>query len=918
MSVFVGRVAELALLAEIGTAAQGAEVAAAVVVGEPGSGKSRVLAEIVDQVEPANRFRVIGYEAERQVPLASAADLLRGLTALAPVGRRLDAVVFDPGDEGSVLEPVQVFEAAHRALRRAGATLILVDDLQWVDELSLALCHYLIRAAEAEGSPLALIAAGRSSPNTALFTASLGQVLPTERLAEIELGPLVSDEAVELVKALAPQIGEPAARELAERSGGSPFWLEALVQAVGGEADAGHLVTSRLRGASADAGSLVAVLAVASRPLALADVADLNEWAVERAEHATRELVGRGVAVESRGTVRLAHDLIRVAVAHDVPDERRLDIHRRVADWLTRIAGSDVRRLREALGHRHAAGLPSLDLAHRLVCSPQRTLLGDDGLDLLVAIADESEPADQTVLALNDEIAALASALARHDVALERRLLLAERSQESLQRARSFLEAARAAFALDDRDGARGYVGRARTAHTGDELLELELDTQQAVLDLWSDERSEGGRIAAHAVAKRARHLLGTDSGARSAYLEALRVEYEAAYQEDDVDAMLRAAEDRAAAARGFDEEAHLTALIASARALRRAGRLDEALERARYVWEEARRRILPRLTLDAGYWLGTFLLLRGRIADAEEIVGEAADLASRVGDEARGRHPIERVLSEVEFHGGNWRTGVDRLLAHARERSEHGRVELHQYAALWLALAAGEQVAQEVVAQVSAARACADAAGCPRCATELRLVSADALARVGRPAEAAQSLAAWERLQPHPQPRDAFLSRRASALLDGPDAPKLLESAVHEAEELELTLDELWTRIDLGSALAETDRSRAKEVLEGAAQTAGELGALTEQHVAEQRLRALGVRTWRRGPGARALTDRERAVARLVATGASNPEIAQQLFLSRKTVERHVSNVLKKMDVRNRAELAAKVVELEVEGVHR
>jgi DNA-binding NarL/FixJ family response regulator len=62
-------------------------------------------------------------------------------------------------------------------------------------------------------------------------------------------------------------------------------------------------------------------------------------------------------------------------------------------------------------------------------------------------------------------------------------------------------------------------------------------------------------------------------------------------------------------------------------------------------------------------------------------------------------------------------------------------------------------------------------------------------------------------------------------------------------------------------------------------------------------------------------LTEREREIARLIAAGASNPEVAQRLFLSRKTVERHVSNVLRKVGVRNRAELAARVAELELEA---
>jgi DNA-binding CsgD family transcriptional regulator len=253
---------------------------------------------------------------------------------------------------------------------------------------------------------------------------------------------------------------------------------------------------------------------------------------------------------------------------------------------------------------------------------------------------------------------------------------------------------------------------------------------------------------------------------------------------------------------------------------------------------------------------------------------------------------------------------------------STHGRIQLYQDGALWLALVGGVDLEPEVSSWLADARACAEEAACPRCGTELQLAAAEVLARTGHFDEAERSLAEWERLQENPQPRDRFIQQRVEALLQSPAgkgaAVTTLDAAIEEAERLALNLDALWTRIDLGRSLAGSDPARAIEVLGGAADSATQMGAVTEGQVAEMLLRSLGVRTWRRGPAAEPLTDRERQIVRLISDGASNPEIAQQLFLSRKTVERHVSNVLKKVGVRNRAELASRAAELELEGAPR
>lgn len=916
MPPFVGRMDELAILGQVADRARSDGLAAALVVGEPGSGKSRLLAEAEGRLRFDHAFRVVGYESERQVPLAAASALLRALANAPRYGGQVDAVLLEPS---TALEPVRVFETAHRALREFEPAVLVLDDVQWVDELSLALAHYVVRAAADAGQRLAVFAATRPAGVDVVAG------LPEERLTRMELGPLRRADGVDLARAIAPDLDEATAAELWQRAEGSPFWLGALARG-GRAADARALVAARLAGAGSDAAALLALLAVAARPLALADAAELQGWKPERVEGAAAELIARGIAVDAAGVLRLAHDLIRAAAEAELPEEQRLGLHRLLAEWLGRRAGDDLRLLRAALEHRRAAGAPTLDLALRVARTPRRRLLGAEGLEQLERIAADAGVTGEDVKALNEEIAALAHELGHYERALDRWALVAEWEREPAARARLLLAASRAAYELGNPVEARRHLDAAREIGGSDEVTTLEQLTHQAAIRLWLEQRTAEGRTLTRDAVTRARALVTAaggverlEPGTHRAYLEALRVAYEAAMQTSDPEEMLRLAEERSSAARGFDEEAFLRASLAGAVALLALGNPRESRARIQRVWDEAQRRILPQLAVDAGYWVVTALLQSGRIADAEEAAAVVSELAGRVGDVPRARHPLSRLTCWIGLHRGDLRDGLRALEREAAAlQNVHMRIVFHQDLATWLARTGGEADAGEVLASLDAARACADAAECPRCAGELRLVSAEILTRIGRTEEARRALAESEGAVTIDRWNDIPRAHAAALLeLHSGDAARGIEALGHAvalAEQVGAGLDALWIRLDLGRALADVDRDRAVEELRRAAEQAEDSGSATVRALAEHELRAVGVRTWRRGHAERGLTEREAEIARLVAAGATNPEVAQALFLSRKTVERHVSNLLRKLGARNRTELAAKVRELEQE----
>jgi len=114
-----------------------------------------------------------------------------------------------------------------------------------------------------------------------------------------------------------------------------------------------------------------------------------------------------------------------------------------------------------------------------------------------------------------------------------------------------------------------------------------------------------------------------------------------------------------------------------------------------------------------------------------------------------------------------------------------------------------------------------------------------------------------------------------------------------------------------LAEALAEAgDRDSASEVWALASKVADELRAAPLQTALADLGRRARIGGTARGSGARGplagLTDREREVLRLLATGTSNKEIGVELFISPKTVSVHVSNILAKLGAASRTEAAA------------
>jgi len=361
---FVGRAEELGSFDQVlGEVDQGSPSAIAL-IGEPGIGKTRFLAEFAGSADQQGRLVLSGSasELERDLPFSVFVD------ALDEYLRGLDPDRLTGLDEDVRTELSQVFPSlsalatagdvalqheryrSHRAVRglleelaKTRSLVLVLDDFHWADSASVELLGALLRRPPAAAVLIALAVRPHQMAER-LYTA-IERAHREKGVIRIELGALTPLEARELV-------GEEAV-VLYDESGGNPFYLEQLARSLGRNDGAGAAPELSLTGIdvpSAVAASLSEELGLLSdeahRVLEGASVAgdpfepELAATAAATSEAVAMDAIDELLLVDLvRNTdvprrFRFRHPLIRRAVYEATPGGWRLGAHERCANLL--------------------------------------------------------------------------------------------------------------------------------------------------------------------------------------------------------------------------------------------------------------------------------------------------------------------------------------------------------------------------------------------------------------------------------------------------------------------------------------------------------------------------------------------------------------------------------------------------------
>jgi ATP/maltotriose-dependent transcriptional regulator MalT len=955
----VGRAAELAQLDQALEALDGGGASAMVLVGEPGIGKTRLLRELAARAEQRGHLVLSGSasELERDLPFSVFVH------ALDEYVEGLDGNQLSGLDDDVQAELAHVFPSllplgsgrqvalqheryrSHRAVRalleRLADTqplVLILDDLQWADGASVELLGALLRRPASGNVHLAL--ALRPRHRSERLAGALERAHRAGAATRVELDALSAEEAQELLGDLA----DPAAATLLyTESGGNPFYLEQLGRSLDRGAGA-HLASpeslSRIGIPSAVAASLADELAllpkesrsvlegaaVAGDPfepeLAAAAAGTSETAALDALDQLLQLDLVRPTDVPRR--FRFRHPLVRRAVYEATAAGWRLSAHERCSAALAARGATHAARAHHVERSAREGDLAAVavlkeagEAAARL--APESAARWFGGALRLLPASAAAQDRVELLLARARALAATGHFTDSHEALLEAIAIVPEQSS-------ALYTTVATACA-----GVERFLGRYEEAHTRlvgalcslpepasvesvGLLLELTLNefyrSRYEAMHDWAERAVSAAKVVGDAVLLAAALAMPALADAITGPTDRARAHSaEAAALVDglsDEELALRpgAASWLAAAELYLDLYAEADAHASRAHELARAtGQADPFFR----LYP-----ILPRV------WY-----VRGKLAEAAELLDGAIEAGHLLGTSpALAGNLFNRSVVAVAVGD------LDLALATAEEAFELARDLDEGFVTAWAAVRLASVLLETGQAVRAVELLLAQAGGEELTLTpgSWRLYCLELLTRcwlaLDRRSEAEHAAGVAEITAAAVQLplATAWADRAAAAVaLYSGDTSRAIERALASAAAADVVgapIEASLSRLLAGRALAEAgERDRAASELERAARSFEECGALRYRDAAEQELGKLGHRIHRRTrpgktgtAGIESLTERERQVARLVVERMTNPQIAAHLFLSHKTVQTHLRNIFRKMDVASRVELARAV----------
>jgi DNA-binding CsgD family transcriptional regulator len=862
------------------------------VEGEPGIGKTSLIQTFLERVAPPVVLWASGDADEAGLPFGTLAQLFGRATSRSAQARPVD---LDVGADPVVL--------GRHLLNRLGeaqgrdVVVLVVEDLHWVDHPSAVAIRFALR--RLSGDRVIVILSTR--PGIGTGNDDGWRRVVDDRGIRLRLGGLSASELAELVQASQGVSNPAAAARLRIHTGGNPFYARCVLEELDAAELAGtgplrvprslaSMFVTRLAQCGPEATALVAAAAVLGERCSLVQAITLAE--IARPAPALGLAAEAGLVSEREGPgwreLAFTHPLVRAAVYEDLSPARRVELHAKAA----RILGGSA-----AVMHRVAA-----------------TLGPDD--ELATELSDEAEAqAAEGSFGLAARRFWQAAKLAADPASRDERMLwafacwLQGGELQEIAARREHLDGLPASF-LRDLVAGSVAVFEAQPA-------QARLALRRA--DQWIADPSNGAEAAQELTA-----LLIATALYDFEWQEALRL---------------------VSTVRGTPGS---TLLYTSAIALGMAGRGQEARELLDTELRAppggpSRDPLVVTAGAEVQMWMddpeGSRRLVETALAGAVERTTTSdfdhhcvrAEACYRLGALSEALAVAELALSLFSAIGRVGGRGIDALSVATWAASARGDWEMAEELVEQVEQLCGPETARYFQVRAASARwALAaereDLDAMLRAAQTVDILTgvpepgllpfgpvlAEALLRTGDLDAAKSNLERYEAVAAAAGRTSALVAAaRVRGLLlaetgDPTSGVECFEHTAAMADGLPLPLVSASFWLAYGDVLAQCGRrSDALAQFHRARETFDGVGAQPALERASRRLRALGQRLPRRSSDRR-LTATESVVARLVASGLTNREVADQIVISPKGVEYHLGNVYAKLGVHSRTRLAA------------